>query len=151
MFTGLALPGEAGSNVTSWPTPSTAVHCSADAHATLSRLLLGSMGIGVGTPGTAGAKVSSRPALSRALHCPADAHARATRPMPSPPSIAVTAAVSGACGSNTAITPPAPPSPPSLIAPTAMHWLADGQARLVRSTEAAPSIVAEVGAPGEAG
>ena len=66
--TGVGVPGEFGSNVTSLPDQSTAEHCELDGHETASGVWPLSTMTGVGVPGEVGSNVTSWPLSSTAVH-----------------------------------------------------------------------------------
>jgi hypothetical protein len=116
-----AADTEPGTNVTSWPYWSTAVHWLVDGHATATRSMTAPIGTGVELPGDAGSNVTSWPDPSTAVQRLADGHATPTRlPLAS---IAVGVGLPGETGSNVTSSP---------TSSTAVHWLADGHATATR-------------------
>jgi len=70
---GVGVPGELGSNVTSFPPASTAVHCAVDGQDTLASTFPGDALVSTvstgGVPGEVGSNVTSPPFASIAVHC----------------------------------------------------------------------------------
>ena len=84
IVTGVGVPGEVGSNVSSCPEVSIAVHWVLEGQAI--PLIVPpplSIVIGAGVPGEAGLNVTTAPAASPAVHCVPDGHAIEVRLWPS--------------------------------------------------------------------
>ena len=103
-MTGWAVPGEAGSKVTSRPPP-TAVHCVTVGHASALTTRLPSMIVGVVAPGAVGSNVTSRPEASTAVHWLLEGQATATILAPEVPSTDTGTGVPGARGANVTARP----------------------------------------------
>jgi hypothetical protein len=133
------VPGRAGLNVASSPSPVTPVHCVRDGHATPLSPPLFSIVTRAGLPGDAGLNVTS--ALPpTAVHWVRDGHAMPEKP-PLSPLIVTSAGVPGAVGSNVTSLP---------SRPTAVHCVLDGHATPIKFG-AAGSSSAQLERLGEVG
>jgi hypothetical protein len=122
ILTGAPALGACGSNVTTWPSESTAVHWAVDRHVTSIIRPLGSIVTGAGVPGALGSKVTWRPGVpsfvnSTAVHWLVEGHEMLDRKPD--PSTWTGVGVPGAVGSKVTALPPMS---------TDVHWVVDGQA-----------------------
>ena len=117
--TAVGVDDDVGSNVTSLPPESTAVHWVAVGHATAVSNCPSPIDTDADEPGDAGLNVTSSPALPTAVHCPVDGQATLARSLPTCPT-ATGLDAAGELGLNVISSRP----------PTTMHSVVAGHAML---------------------